>query len=151
MAKGTSNRKSPLENADAFLAYSGEHIKYEIDMFFWLAEACRPSSEKKIMVRPEDAQAIRYAMIEAFVIHLRNLTDFLYPRGSLQPTDVIAGDFLDAVSVSPLPDISDTLISARERADKEISHLTTSRRVGAPPDKEWQFAALAAEIRPLLD
>jgi hypothetical protein len=93
---------------------------------------------------------LRNAVIEDFVIHLRNLIDFLY-LDRPQPTDVVAADFFAARRWESLrPPITNSLEAARVRANKELAHLTSHRIAGAPPEKAWESQSLAAEIRPLL-
>ena len=59
------------------LAFSAEHVAYEVDMFFGMVEVLtRPS----VISAPSAAEAnrLKNAVIEVFAIHLRNLIDFLY-------------------------------------------------------------------------
>ena len=131
------------------LAFSAEHVAYEVDMFFGMVEVLtRPS----VISAPSVAEAnrLKNAVIEVFAIHLRNLIDFLYLERP-QPTDVLAADFCaTGVWEAVKPPITNSLEAARVRANKEIAHLTSQRIAGAPPEKAWDPRALAAEIRPLL-
>jgi len=131
------------------LAFSGEHVAYEIDMFFGMVEVLTQSS----LIGASSAAAaarLKNALIEAFVIHLRNLIDFLY-LDRPQPNDVVAADFCGAcIWEAQRPPITSSLDAARVRANKEIAHLTSQRIAGTPPEKAWEPSALAAEIRPLL-
>jgi len=135
---------------DAYLlAYSDEHVFYEFDMFLWLAQVCGKGT-KLGASKVADTTRLNNVLIEAFAVHLRNVIDFLYlekPRKN----DVIAADFYVPGGWEVLrPAISTTLESARGRANKEISHLTTGRITGSPPAKAWDFTALAEELRPLM-
>lgn len=136
--------------SDAYLlAYSDEHIFYEFDMFLWLAQVCGKGAK---LGAPTAADATRLSnvLIEAFVVHLRNVIDFLYLEKP-KKTDVIAADFYAPGGWEALRSaISATLESARVRANKEIAHLTTDRITGSPPAKAWDFTALAEELRPLM-
>jgi hypothetical protein len=131
------------------LEYSAVHVHYEVDHFFWLAGLLSP----RVLIgaqSTDDGRRISNILIEGFGLHLRNVIDFLYPR-NLRPTDIVAADFLlngkwDTIR-SP---ITETLMTARTRADKEMAHLTTERIFGAPPEKDWNFQALANEVRPIL-
>jgi hypothetical protein len=133
--------------ADAYLhAYSGEHLWYEFDMFLGLA-ALLGSPRQLVAPTDEDARRLNNGLIESFVIHFRNVFDFLYlelPR----PTDVVASDFCVSGAWQPKP--STTLKAAGVRADKEIAHLATSRISGSSPGKGWDFTALADELRPVM-
>ena len=131
------------------LAFSAEHVAYEIDMFFGMAEVLtRPSVIGA--VSPAEATRLNNALIEVFAIHLRNLIDFLYLERP-QQTDVVAADFFATGAwEAAKPPITISLDAARVRANKEVAHLTSKRIAGAPPEKAWDPRALVAEIRPLL-
>lgn len=131
------------------LAFSAEHLVYEVDMFFWMVEVLtRPSVIRATSAA--EATRLNNALIEVFAIHLRNLVDFLYLERP-QPTDVVAADFCAAGTWEAVkPPITRSLEAARVRANKEIAHLTSQRIAGTPPKKAWDPRALAAEIRPLL-
>lgn len=127
------------------LSYSAEHVAYEFDMFLWLAAVCSdPSATLGAPTRPDATR------IEAFAVHLRNVIDFLFIDDP-EPSDVVAADFFDPkVWRGMRPKLSTTLKAARVRANKEIAHLTTRRITGTPPEKAWDFAGLAGELRPLM-
>ena len=73
-------------------------------------------------------------MLESFAIHLRNLIDFFYtPPNHARNDDLVAADFFDPpTSWNPGP-ISKSLSDARERANKEISHITYKRKSATDP------------------
>jgi len=142
---------SPVRFSDSYLlSYSGEHVAYEFDMFLWLAGVCSNPSVRLGAPTPADTLRLSYVLIESFAVHLRNVIDFLYidrPKHS----DVVAADFFDPNVWQGLrPARSSTLDDARVRANKEIAHLTSGRITGSPPEKDWDFAGLADEIRPLM-
>jgi hypothetical protein len=88
----------------------------------------------------------RYALIESFAIHFRNLFEFFYNQ-SPRDTDVVAVDFFEdpaAWSVTP----SSVLVAARKRADKEVSHLTVQRKNVAAPDKNWPVGDYFKQMSP---
>ena len=136
----------PLSDAE-LLTYSREHLRYELWMFLrlgaYLPEVPTPRNEQ------EKVEA--NALIEAFMVHLRNLIGFLYPD-RFTPFDVIAGDFFpDPYFWDEIrPRLSSPLQVARDRAHREIAHLTTARIAGTPPKKGWPFSSLIAEIRVLM-
>jgi hypothetical protein len=136
---------------DAYLlAYSGEHLWYEIDMFWWLARVFGNPQVRLGAPSEADGQRLSNALNESCTIHVRNLIDFLYldiPR----PTDVVAADFFKASEWAQLrPGISPDLDAARVRANKEVAHLTTQRMADSPPEKKWDIVVLASELRPVL-
>jgi len=109
---------------DAYLlAYSEEHVFYEFDMFLWSARVCG-SVARLTAPSPTDAARLNSALIETLVVHLRNVIEFLYSKKP-RPTDVTAADFCESGVWQHR--ISETLKAARDRADKELAHLTTAR------------------------
>jgi hypothetical protein len=87
------------------------------------------------------------AVLEAFTIHVRGVMDFLYSE-SPRPDDVIAQDFLPSnidwqrVRVAPTA----ALKLARERAGKEVAHLTYARLNVTPEAKPWPFLEIAQDV-----
>lgn len=87
------------------------------------------------------------AVLEAFTIHVRGVMDFLYSDNP-RPDDVVAQDFLPStidwqrVRVAP----TSALKLARERAGKEVAHLTYERLNVTPDTKPWPFLEIAQDI-----
>ncbi|HYG99373.1 MAG TPA: hypothetical protein VD837_09605 [Terriglobales bacterium] len=130
MAKKTRD----FSDAD-FSAYSSTHLLYEMHMLVGCASlfGCDILASDSLTV-----WAFSNSRVESFAIHVRNLIDFLYPRGRPCDTDVTAADFMPAGT--ELEPISPTLQAARRRADKEIAHLTTSRLEDGDPGKLWHVS-----------
>lgn len=139
-------RTRPLSDPE-LLAYSREHLRYELWMFLRLGQYLPevPSYQN------EQEKVFGNALIESFVVHLRNLIGFLYPD-KVASLDVIAEDyFTDAEIWEQIrPQISRSLQEARDRAHREIAHLTTARISGTPPKKAWPIQALVAELKVLM-
>jgi len=89
--------------------------------------------------------------IEAFVIHLRCLINFLYPL-RVDEDDILAKHFFSNQEEWDLekPTITTPLIEARTRANKEVGHLTKMRKAIADPGKPWAINELTDEIIPIL-
>jgi hypothetical protein len=72
------------------------------------------------------------------------LIDFFYPSKP-RNTDVIARDYCsawDARRAARTP----TLVDARKRAHKEMAHLTSDRKSGQPPGKEWDLGKISTAL-----
>jgi hypothetical protein len=124
-------KTTPLSNAQ-LTDYSAEHLLYELQLFVWAGRE---------LGRREVQGPLRSALIESFVIHLRNLVDFFFTaRG--HDDDVVAADFYPDWNKA----ISARLKDARERANRELSHLTLGRKSGLHPDKSWDVGGLFQEI-----
>lgn len=127
---------------------SREHLAYEVQMFL----AAAGFLELRIAAQDDNSGwFLRNAQLEAAVLHGRNLVDFLYPRGSFRPDDLVANHFYPGPSAFPVIDpISPELEKFRARADKEMAHLTTQRLAGTPPEKAYDevaFIHLVARLR----
>lgn len=122
-------------------AYFKEHVEYEMWMLFAIKDS----------ISLED-QVSRNARVESFAIHLRNLITFFYPTQNTKTTDVYARDFFTNKSewIDSCPVISTKLIKARERAHREVGHLTTHRISGTPKEKAWDMTDLCEEILPII-
>ena len=110
---------------------------YELHIFRWVAANLPP--EKGFLLS---------ALLESFAIHLRNLIDFFYtPPGNPRNDDLVAADFFDSSSAWNSGAIPKSLSDARERANKEISHITYRRKSATDPTKPWPVADLFNEIQ----
>jgi hypothetical protein len=161
--------KRPFSDAD-LLAYSDEHVSYEVWMFFEMVSAlstptARPSwnptttlptsasttaptvvfSNPSLGIPNNHAIATINALTESFTTHLRNLIDFLFEPPD--KTDVAAADFCAPGSWNP--GLTPTLKQAKRRVNKELAHLTTGRTSGSS-HRQWDVVALAGELKPVL-
>jgi hypothetical protein len=122
------------------LDFSEEHLLYELNILRWLVETI-PATKKGFGLS---------ALLESFAIHLRNLIEFLYTSpNDARADDVVAADFYDPLGGWKPGVPSASLSAARERANKEVSHITYKRKAGMAPDKPWPVADLFKEILPI--
>jgi hypothetical protein len=118
------------------LDYSEEHLRYELQIFYWVVKNL-----------PQDNGFPLSALLESFAIHLRNLIDFFYTRPEeARNDDLVAADFFDSPGAWNLGAIPQSLSAARERANKEISHITYKRKSAMDPTKPWPVADLFNEV-----
>jgi hypothetical protein len=136
---------------DYLQRYSDAHVFYEIAMFFQFGFLLAGQFTGQFRVQPSElTDLLRNGIIEAFVLHLRNLLDFFYtpPRKS----DIAASMFYDSGKLpSNFPSKSPLLEQAHRRAHKEMSHLTTDRLWEGDPKKGWNFIQLMMEMRPRVE
>ena len=134
---------------DELLEYSGEHVFHEINLFFQTGSIMMLGSNE-----PESAgrKLLTNLLVQSFAIHCRNLVNFFYPTKPPQHDDVVAAYFFPGKRFPPSfpAKASPTLEGARTRADKQVSHLTTRRIAGTPPEKRWPARELLSEFRDLL-
>jgi len=124
---------SPLTDPQ-LLQYSEEHLMHELSMLWETADA---------LPQHKEGSVVYTALLESFATHLRNLIEFFFfgENGDY----VRAKHFFDippAWSPSRSPDMN----KLHGRASNEVSHLTTRRISGNPPEKVWAVAQILREI-----
>jgi hypothetical protein len=127
---------TPAMTDQQLIDYSGEHLMHELSMLWELAE---------ILPQRTKGTAEYVALLESFAIHLRNLIEFFcfVSEGDY----VRAQEFFDDPSAWPARSkLTPNLKDALRRANEEVSHLTTGRISGSPPEKAWDTTALLTEI-----
>ncbi len=138
--------RQPLPDQE-LLDYSREHVAYEVWMLRG-TEALLAAIQSGALVASPVSKNV---LIESWAVHLRNLVEFLYPA-TPRPDDVVAPDFFDrgADWARIRPSQSKSLKKARKRADRELAHLTTSRKGPGDREKEWVFSDLTTELLDVL-
>jgi hypothetical protein len=133
-------QNSPLTPTE-LLNYSEQHLYHEITMLWKLAD--------KFKQNPNGVGITATALLESYVIHLRNLIEFFYRRRAelkdYQKTDVVAEDFFDDAVNCSTPQMSAEMKTAQNRANKEVNHLTAGRQIGKGED--WKVVQLFEEIK----
>jgi hypothetical protein len=78
---------------------------------------------------------------ETFLLHARNLREFFYRDDKQRLDDARAFEFfIDKDSWRKLrPNETDSIKEVKNRADKELAHLTYKRISGTPPEKLWDY------------
>lgn len=116
-----------------------EHLTYEVAMLHDTAEALAASVAQD--------ETVHNALVESFTIHLRALIDFLWPNNP-RADDVIANDFFYRPSAwdTARPAFPVVLDPARQRAGKEVAHLTYARLNVKPDDKRWPYIEMANAV-----
>ncbi|MBN1361919.1 MAG: hypothetical protein JW993_15085 [Sedimentisphaerales bacterium] len=87
------------------------------------------------------------AILESFLVHARNLIDFLYlPKGGAD--DILAGDFFEKHDDwrRLRPKESAALKVAKKKMNKLLAHLTYSRLKTGETDSKWDIMGLRSEI-----
>ena len=126
------------------LDYFTEHVRYEVQMLL--------NATSGILQKLKVPQGLQHMAVESYAMHLRNLITFLYPS-SLRDTDIYAKDFFieEETWKKVRPELSETLVKAKIRADREVGHLTIFRQNGTPTGKEWDVKNLTGELMPLIN
>jgi hypothetical protein len=122
----------PREHSEAQLsqlASADGALLYETQMLNWAADRFEMTEVDSL-----ETAILHNMVIECFLIHFRNLRDFLYPDLKLvQPDDVLASDY-DSRWGKTHTDWKQCSASERERINKLLSHISYSR---GKLDRSW--------------
>jgi hypothetical protein len=119
-----------------------EHVLYEAEMLVGIWPALNAGQ-----FGPDHVNVIRNALVEAFAVHARGLSDFLFcePRED----DAAAEQFFGPGEWVALrgEDLSPELQAVRRRTNKEIAHLTYSRLNVPEASGSWMQHAIVLELQ----
>lgn len=132
------------ERTNEELVALSEHVLFEVRLFFELEAKIRGIVEGET---EEPAWAVKQALLGSFALQARSLMDFLWDTGRRRPDDGRAADFFAAGVWEGLrPPQEATLADVRERASREIAHITYHRTRVDPGEKGWPAPAIAGAI-----
>ena len=121
------------------LKEASEHLFYEIQMFrataLGLASGLFPQGP------------LHDAVLESFLIHVRNLLHFMYPERP-KPSDVLATDYFQSPQewLRLCGDLPPSLTNVKPRINKHVAQITYNRVGLAPEDKAWNYIDLLKQI-----
>jgi hypothetical protein len=136
--------------SDDLLALS-DHVLYECAMTEDLKDRLG-----SLMLAPAAAAAagdgLTNALVESFVIHVRGLIEFLYSDTRKRKDDGIAADLVrDAAAWTAVRGkLPDDLAEVKKRADKEIAHITFSRKRLSQQAQDWGIGDVYVSITRVL-
>jgi hypothetical protein len=123
---------------EELLMYAEEHIWYEIQQLIY---------SRNILVSDQKT-LIKNVALDSLVIHLRNLHEFLYGSGKDLVTASLYFDGSTKVWKMKRPKQSEQVIKIREKASKQVAHLTKDRleKYQNHEEKSWRFDEVTREI-----
>lgn len=134
------SRPKKLENKDTVL--------YEIRMLRYTAS--------QLVKQQWNDKADSWVCLESFLVHYRNLIEFLGKTNNIQPTDLHITKFQTHLSVAPPPDVNTIYTDGQklwqkyeevqDRISRYLQHCTTYRI----DPKDWIIDEMLADIEPLL-
>jgi hypothetical protein len=134
-----NKKRSDQEHREA-----AKHVDYEIHMAngmaLWLSSH---------IGTPSMGGDVWKACLESFVLHVRNLIDFLYPPGKPQDDDILSDDYVSDVTKwnGSRPGMTPLLKETKPRVNKLAAHLTYNRLVSP---KNWKVGAIWADLEKVL-
>ena len=135
-------RRHTDEEHDELRALS-EHLLYEIEMLEHDAGRILALFKDHSVMAEKD----RYVMLESFLLHIRNLYEFLFKKkGKGDKNALRATDFIeDKPYVIPIPD-SELKRWAKDMVDRRLVHLSQHRLGIKEADSEWRVGTLFSQI-----
>jgi hypothetical protein len=120
------------------------HLDYEIWMF---RETCR-----QINIRPKTLFE-NNLLFESLPAHIRVLINFFYNNDRKYPNDLLAQDFLP-VAVNwknERPQITALLKEAKNKADKQVAHLSLWRvKIERDGKKDWDWNNIEKDMEKVI-
>jgi len=115
---------------------SAEHLQHEVTMMVYAAEN----------MPDEDTDKKGHAVaLESFLLHARNLIDFLFPRKRHSRKDVVAKHYLSSGERKRLLTPDDFLVQTRKEVHSALAHLSLDRLKRKTP-KRWPVEKIANAI-----
>jgi hypothetical protein len=129
-------------------------LYYEISMF---RETC-----KQVAANHRNNQFEVNLLFESLAVHTRLLVDFFYndlfykfgnKKDRLNKNDIIAQDFLsNNISwINNRPELTQTLLNAREKANKQLAHLSAWRiKIEHDGKKPWNWKEINEDMEKVI-
>jgi hypothetical protein len=142
----TAGKTTRPKKGDQDLKKAAQAVVYEVKMLYQVA-AIQP-------FLPLLSQVFMNMEVESFLVHFRNVRDFLYPTNTVKganPTDrnyaqaqdtVIGFDFSSEWNFDS-SDWTEIVPKERDRINKQLSHISYSR---SHLDKNWPVSMMAKAI-----
>ncbi len=123
-------------------------LEYEISMF---RDTCNQLQSLKNSTNP----FFMNLLIESLAIHSRVLIGFFYPENEQKKylNDLIAQDFLPNINWSlTRPVLTDILQEARNKADKQLAHLSVWRfKLSQDNKKHWNPVVISRDLEKVIE
>jgi hypothetical protein len=129
-----------MDRAEQELYGASVHVNYEVEMLKAMTSFLCEFPERT-------AEGIwrRNAYLESFVLHVRNLIDFLYPPTNAKPDDILAEHHVRDVAgwKRRCPGKTKLLQDAEARVNELAAHLTYAT---AQLPKDWEFSKIQSDL-----
>lgn len=122
-------------------------VTYE---YLMLVEAGRRWSDQSLREYSKSAKWEHRIVTDVFLLHARNLLDFLVPRASAKSRDVVAQHYASTWACSQDETLAGrTIADWRDRIDKLLSHVTYRRTAmisETQPQPRWPIEKLHEDL-----
>ena len=122
------------------------HLNYEIWMFRKTCDRLNLSQKTRFE---------RNLLLESLPIHARTLIEFFYKdKNEKYPNDLVAQDFLtdDINWKNERPPITELLHGAKNKADKQLAHLSLWRvKIEKDDKKKWDWNGIRADMEKIIE
>jgi len=130
------------------------HLAYEIYMFFKTAGVIF-SIQFGCSSNIDENNFVLNALLESFLVHARNLMDFLWKK-NFKGDDITCKDFFsqNCNSIRSGKDVvlmGMSIKGLKDMINKQISHLTSSRSKEPEEKTKWYVLKMACDMRKYLD
>ena len=119
-----------------------EHFNYEVEQMFFAANELANFGD------PMKNILLFNTFLEAWVLHFRNITEFLYRKSSKWEDQTLAIKYVRYwFSDNICPKIRRLLENGWSKADKQIAHLSSDRvKIADAGNKPWQYKELTLQL-----
>ncbi len=135
-----------------------EEVSYEWEMLLWAfgplcremgVETASPILTEMCFYGTTVDNCIGSALLEVFLLHVRNIRDFLYEKDRPRDDDVLATQFFVGTATDwpkMRPDMRGCYLdSNRGRLDKSLAHITYPR-LKYREDKTWKVGQIKCDL-----
>ena len=127
------------------LKNAAKHIKYEINMLLFSSSKLINLKKDNPKITVFDFNMMKNIFIETFVLHARNLCEFLYANKRKYPDDMFWKDFLTDKQQKKYNPTK--YIFNNEKANKQLAHLRYKRNVWENKKKKsWEIFKIQKAI-----
>lgn len=129
--------------SDKLLAFSKEHLFYEIDMLYGVS---------RTLINGMEDRYIYNALLESFIIHASVILDFFY-EPQMNADDAKAVHYMADIKKwkTILPPQSEGFKRFQRKRNKELVHLSYRRLEVQPEEKKWAVRRTTKQIKKIVN
>ena len=145
MAKQTSDQRRATKQGN--LQEVAKHVSYEIRILIFSAEDVGGCHGSPVITPDGDYKNMA---LESFLLHFRNLRDFLCPsllNGHHKDDDAFASDFIDKFDISDVGNPTKFPEEEQKKLNKMLAHISDERvRYIEARDYNWDTSEILVRV-----